>query len=132
MKNSYQSIAALALFAILSTTSSAETAKKTEAMPPKHEGMGMQHGSGGMGGMGGMGMRHGMGMMDGMTEEQRDQHMRAMQDHMLQMHDLSNQILAEKDPSKKEALKTQQLQLMKSHHAQMMESHSPMKEMPKK
>lgn len=63
----------------------------------------------------------GMGMMGNMTEEQRNEHMRAMQEHMLKMHDLSNQILAEKDSAKKESLKNQQLELMKSHHAQMRE-----------
>ena len=71
----------------------------------------------------GMGMSHGMGMMGGMTEEQQTEHMGGMQEHMLLMHELSNQILAEKDPSKKESLKKQQLDLMKSHHAQMMEHH---------
>jgi hypothetical protein len=40
---------------------------------------------------------------------------------MLMMHDLSNQILAEKDPAKKESLKKQQLELMKAHHEQMMQ-----------
>jgi len=68
-----------------------------------------------------MGMHQGMGMMGGMTEEQKTEHMRTMQEHMLKMHDLSNQILSEKDAAKKEALKNQQLELMKSHHAQMMQ-----------
>lgn len=63
----------------------------------------------------------GMGMMGNMTEEQRNEHMRAMQEHMLKMHDLSNQILAEKDSVKKESLKNQQLELMKAHHVQMRE-----------
>jgi hypothetical protein len=71
--------------------------------------------------MTGMGMHQGMMGMGGMTEEQKDQHMRAMQEHMLMMHDLSNQILAEKDSTKKESLKKQQLQLMKAHHEQMMQ-----------
>lgn len=79
--------------------------------------------------MKGMGMHQGMGMgMMGMTEEQKDQHLRSMQEHMLAMHDLSNQILAEKDPAKKEALKKQQLDLMKAHHAQMMEHRQKMQE----
>jgi hypothetical protein len=65
----------------------------------------------------------GMGMMGGMTDAQKDQHYRDMQEHILMMHDLSNQILAEKDPAKKEALKKQQLDLLKAHHAQMMEHH---------
>ncbi|MFI3135682.1 MAG: hypothetical protein QX197_02785 [Methylococcaceae bacterium] len=59
----------------------------------------------------------------GMTDEQREQHFRAKQEQDLIMHDLSNQILAEKDPAKKEQLKNQQLDLMKTHHAQMMEHH---------
>jgi len=91
--------------------------------PPK-DGAGMQHGGMGMGmhhGMGGMG-----GMMAGMSDEQKEKHMRDMQEHMLKMHDLSNQILAEKDATKKEALKKQQLDLMKSHHADMMERHQQM------
>ncbi len=77
--------------------------------------------------MQGMGMHQGMGMMGNMSEEQKDQHMQAMQEHMLKMHDLSNQILAEKDPAKKEQLKKQQLQLMKSHHSQMMQHRQNMK-----
>jgi hypothetical protein len=78
------------------------------------QGMGMQHGQGGMQGMGGM------GMMGGMSEEQMDQHMRMMQEHMLQMHDLSDKILAATDPAEKEKLKKQQLDLMKAHKKQMM------------
>ncbi|MGR9046948.1 MAG: hypothetical protein ACU83N_16830 [Gammaproteobacteria bacterium] len=67
------------------------------------------------------GMRMHKGQMGGgMTEEQKDQHMRAMQEHMLMMHELSNKIIAEKDPEKKQALKEQQLEMMKSHRAQMM------------
>ena len=77
----------------------------------------------------GMGMG---GMMAGMSEEQKDKHLRSMQEHMLKMHDLSNQILAEKEATKKEQLKAQQLQLMKEHHAQMMEHHKEMKHPPKK
>jgi len=69
----------------------------------------------------------GMGMMGQMTEEQRDQHARAIQEHMLKMHELSNRILAEQDPAKKEQLKNQQLELMKAHHAKMMAAHHPMK-----
>jgi hypothetical protein len=119
MKNSYQSVAAICLFALMSATGSAEDAQKSPPMPMKGTGMGMHHGKG--------------GMMAGMTEAEKDQHMQSMQEHMLKMHDLSNQILAEKDPAKKEGLKKQQLQLMKAHHAQMMQHHqqtqeeSPMK-----
>ena len=76
--------------------------------PPKGEGM-MQPG-----------MKMHKGNMDGMSEEQKDQHMRAMQEHMLMMHELSDKIIAEKDPQKKQALKDQQLEMMKAHRAQMM------------
>lgn len=132
MKNRYQTTTAICLFLTISAICSAENIQSVAppATPPKelgmkHEmggGMGMQHGMGG-----GMGMHHGMGgMMAGMTEEQKDKHMRSMQEHMLKMHDLSNQILAEKDTAKKEQLKIQQIQLMKAHHAEMMESHQQM------
>ncbi len=70
-------------------------------------------------------MKHG-GMMGNMTEEQQEKHLEAMQEHMLMMHDLSNQILAEKDPAKKEQLKKQQRELMKAHQAAMMKSHHSM------
>ena len=63
------------------------------------------------------------GMMGDMSEEQQEQHLKAMQEHILAMHDLSNQILAEKDPAKKEQLKKQQRDLMKAHHASMMAHH---------
>lgn len=66
-------------------------------------------------------MHHGMGMMMGMSEEQQNEHLKAYQEHILKMHDFSNQILSEKDPVKKEQLKTKQLELMKEHHAQMMQ-----------
>lgn len=131
MKNTYQSIAAFVFLATISAASTAESkvesnrierVQNPEAMPMKGMG-GMHHGMGGMGAMGG-----GMGgMMAGMTEEQKDQHMRSTQEHMLALHDLSNQILAEKDTAKKELLKTKQLQLMKAHHAGMMEGHHKMK-----
>ncbi|MGZ5007200.1 MAG: hypothetical protein ACXWE9_01255 [Methylobacter sp.] len=68
-----------------------------------------------------MGMHQDMGKTGSMTEQQKTEHMRMMQEHMLTMHDLSNQILAEKDPAKKEALKNQQLELMKTYHDQMMQ-----------
>ncbi|MGZ8096888.1 MAG: hypothetical protein ACXWUD_11680, partial [Methylosarcina sp.] len=85
-----------------------------------NQGKGMQPG---MGMQKGMGMQQGMGMGmgAGMTEEQKDQHLRSFQDHLLKMHDLSNQILSEKNPTKKEELKTKQRELMKAHQAQMME-----------
>ncbi len=105
MKHLYKSIAVLLLLLPISMMSTAaETQKPAEPMKE----MGMHQGMG-------------MGMMGGMTEEQKTEKMRSMQEHMLQMHDLSNQILTEKDAAKKEALKTQQLELMKAHHAQMMD-----------
>ena len=78
----------------------------------------------------GMDMNQGMGTgaIGGMTVEQKDQHLRAMQEHMLMMHDLSNQILAEKDPAKKEQLKNQQLQLMKTQQEQRKTHRQQMKE----
>lgn len=70
--------------------------------------------------MGGKGMEHDMGAMDPakMTE-----HLKQKQEHMLMMHDLSNKILAEKDPQKQQALKDQQLELIKAHHMEMMSMH---------
>ncbi len=112
MKHINQLMAAfLLLFSYAMMSSAVEPTNK-----PEPKGMGGMMG----GGMGGM-MGGGMGGMGGMTEEQRDQHIRAMQEHMLQMHDLSNQILNEKDPAKKEKLKKQQFDLIKAHHNQMME-----------
>jgi hypothetical protein len=105
MKHLYKSTAALLLLLPISMMSFAAEPQKTD-MPMKE--MGMHQGMG-------------MGMMGGMTEEQKTEKMRSMQEHMLKMHDLSNQILTEKDAAKKEALKNQQLELMKAHHAQMME-----------
>jgi phosphate uptake regulator len=70
-------------------------------------------------------MKHG-GMMGNMTEEQQEQHLKAMQEHILKMHDLSNQILAEKDPAKQEQLKKQQRDLMKAHQDAMMKAHHKM------
>jgi predicted lipid-binding transport protein (Tim44 family) len=137
MENGYQSITAICLFLMMTAASNAENTQNVAPPAQPSKDMGMQHGmGGGMGmqhGMGGMGMHHGMGgMMEGMTEEQKDQHLRSMQEHMLKMHDLSNQILAEKDAAKKEQLKTGQLQLMKAHHAKMKEHRQQMKHPSKK
>ena len=99
MRNLYQSAAVLLLLPLSMTASAAESSQ-TATKP-------MQ----------------GKGMIEAMTEEQRDQHARAIQEHLLKMHDLSNQILAEQDPAKKEQLKNQQLELMKAHHAKMMAAH---------
>lgn len=68
-------------------------------------------------GMGG-GKEGGMGDMD---ESKMMEHMKMRQEHDLKMHDLSNKILAETDPAKKQALKDQQIELMKSHHMHMMQ-----------
>lgn len=102
MKQLYKSTAVLLLLLPISMMSSAAEPQQPE--PAKE-----------------MGMHQGMGMMGGMTEEQKTEHMRTMQEHMLKMHDLSNQILSEQDAAKKESLKNQQLELMKSYHAQMMQ-----------
>ena len=72
------------------------------------------------GDMEGKGMQHDMSNMD---PAKMDEHMRKKQEHMLMMHDLSNKILAEKDPKKQQALKDQQIELMKAHHMQMMSMH---------
>lgn len=104
MKKFLLSTAALVLLAQLSTAAfAAEPQKAPEPMQ-------------------GMKMHHGMGMMGSMTDAQ----LQGMQDHMLMMHDLSNQILAEKDPAKKQALKKQQLDMMKTHHSEMMQKHQKM------
>lgn len=114
MKPYHKSILSLMFLLPVSMISVAETQQTTT--PPKGEMKPMGEMK-----MPGMGMHQGMGMMSGMTDEQMEQHLRSTQEHMLAMHDLSNQILAEKDPAKKEELKKQQLQLMKAHHAQMKE-----------
>ena len=59
-------------------------------------------------------------------------HLKMKQEQMLKIHDLSNKILAETDPMKKQALKDQQLELIKVEHMQMMSMHhSKMKVMSK-
>ncbi|QPK64532.1 hypothetical protein IVG45_06125 [Methylomonas sp. LL1] len=60
----------------------------------------------------------------GMDPAKMEQHMKDMQEHSLMMHDLSNKILAETDPQKQQALKDQQLELMKAQHMKMMSGHS--------
>ncbi len=83
-------------------------------------------------------MQHSMKSMDSMegkmhmSKEQMDVHMRSMQEHMLMMHDYSNKILAEKDPEKKQKLKDEQLEIMKTHHKQMMAYRQKMKQMHQK
>jgi hypothetical protein len=108
MKNLFKSIVALLLLLPLGAISFAEEPQKVaEPMP---SGMDTSQGMG-------------AGMKNGMTLEQQDQHLRAMQEHMLVIHDLSNQILAETDPAKKEQLKNLQLQLMKSQHQVKRKTH---------
>ena len=58
-----------------------------------------------------------------MDDSKMMEHLKMKQEHILKMHDLSNKILAETDPAKKQALKDQQLDLMKSEHMQMMNMH---------
>jgi hypothetical protein len=59
-----------------------------------------------------------------MDPAKMEQQLKDMQEHSLQIHDLSNKILAESDPQKRQALKDQQLELMKAHHMQMMSGHA--------
>lgn len=69
---------------------------------------------------GGKAMQHNM---SGMDPAKMTEHLKEKQAHMLMMHDLSNKILAETDPAKQQALKDQQLELMKAHHMEMMSMH---------
>lgn len=81
--------------------------------------------------MPGMGQQQGMPMQgmhgDMMADMLSPEHLKEMQAHMLLMHDLSNKILAEKDPKKQQALKDQQLEVMKAHIADRMAKHHQMK-----
>jgi hypothetical protein len=56
-----------------------------------------------------------------------DKKMRSKQEHMLKMHDLSSRILAEKDSTKKQTLKDEQLALMKKMHMDKMQKKMKMK-----
>jgi len=58
-----------------------------------------------------------------MDESKMMTHLKMKQEQMLKIHDLSNKILAETDPMKKQALKDQQLELIKVEHMQMMSMH---------
>ncbi len=53
---------------------------------------------------------------------QLTEYLKGAQAHMLKMQDLSNKILAEKDPQKQQALKDQQLELMRDEYMQMMQN----------
>jgi opacity protein-like surface antigen len=104
-----QLLAALTIIALSYSAASFAEQPPAPMAGMQHEGMqsGMQHGGGGM-------------AMD-------EQHVQLMQEHILKMHELSTQILAEKDPAKKEQLKQQQRDVMKAHHAGMMGGHGGMK-----
>ncbi len=66
-------------------------------------------------------MKMGQGMGGGqMDPAKMKEHMKMEQEHQLKMHDLSNKILAEKDPKKQQELKDQQLKLMEEHHMHKM------------
>jgi hypothetical protein len=60
-----------------------------------------------------------------MDESKMMEHLKMRQEQMLKMHDLSNKILAETDPKKKQELKDEQLELIKAEHMQMMSMHHP-------
>lgn len=97
MKSTFKPLALISLL-ILSGSAIAEQAHH---QMPKQDGKNMSHD------------------MSSMSSE----HLAGMQAHMLTMHELSNKILTEKDPQKQQALKNQQLELMKAHHMQMMSMH---------
>ena len=63
-------------------------------------------------------------MNGSMDPAQMEAHLKDRQAHQLAMHDLSNKILAETDPQKQQALKDQQLELMKAEHMKMMSQHA--------
>lgn len=65
-------------------------------------------------------------MAGGMDPAKLEAHLKDRQAHELAMHDLSGKILAETDPQKQQALKDQQLELMKTEHLKMMSKHKPM------
>lgn len=111
MKHVYKAIAISLLSMPLSMAAYA-----VEHDMPGMQGMPMQGMP--MQGMPGMGM-HG----DMMSTE----HLKEMQTYILLMHDLSNKILAEKDPKKQQALKDQQLEVMRAHMAEMMAKHHKMR-----
>jgi len=102
MKTTLKYIAAALLISPICSTGFAEE-QQAQPSPGRHQ-------------MGGMG-----GMMGNMTEEQREQHIRQAQEHMLKMHELSNQILAAKDDKERERLKEEQRKLMREHHKQHQE-----------
>jgi hypothetical protein len=58
-----------------------------------------------------------------MDETKMMEHLKMRQEQILKMHDLSNKILAETDPKKKQELKNEQLELLKAQHMHMMSMH---------
>ncbi len=65
--------------------------------------------------------------MGNMNPEMMDKKMRSKQENMLKMHDLSSRILAEKNATKKQTLKDEQLALMKKMHMDKMQKKMKMK-----
>jgi hypothetical protein len=59
-----------------------------------------------------------------MDPAKMEAHLKERQAYLLAMHDLSSKILAETDPTKQQALKDQQLELMKAEHIKSMSRHS--------
>lgn len=59
-----------------------------------------------------------------MDPAKMETHLKERQAHLLAMHELSGKILAETDPAKQQALKDQQLELMKAEHIKSMSRHS--------
>ena len=55
-----------------------------------------------------------------LTEEQKKQHIEAKKENLRKTRELTSQINAEKDPGKKEELKKQLLELMKSRRAEIL------------
>lgn len=96
---------ALTTLLVFSTSSIAQQAHHQAQMKGDKEAKGMQHEKGNM------------------DHAKMLEHLKKKQAHMLMMHDLSNKILAEKDSKKQQALKDQQLELMKAHHMEMMSMH---------
>jgi hypothetical protein len=58
-----------------------------------------------------------------MDESKMMEHLKMRQEQILKMDDLSDKILSETDPTKKQALKDEQLELIKAEHMQMMSMH---------
>lgn len=115
MKTVYKAVALSVLLMPFALLVQAEEKTVEPPPPPPHE---MQPG---------MGMHDdmpGMGMMGEMPSLER---LKEIQEHNLLMHDLSNKILAEKDPKKKQALKDQQLEVMKAHFKERMEKRHKMR-----